>query len=1052
MSRVILAVVALAVVAIALAVATRSPPRLAGPDASSVRSPSADRLKRTLQTLQAETISQESGKDATCWTTVRMMDAHFTGRQVPDPIALLKIEACKTLVYDVWRSASARTPANATLGGDDVVEPLPSALRDAVALMVAVDPQFGGDPVRSVMNRDYHRVTENKRYLHAIIAEAIEGVGLFEQRAVDLKPLSESGIRSLAAVATVITTDFLTACATSAQEREHRAIDDEDVRQAFAHVLATLGPTADAAAAGPSSASAPVGAVRSERGPVADIELLADTRRAIAGKIAALRSWNAKVWSDATDPEQRQMELVNRMTKVGFDRESFAAIEAKLVHYVDYLARGVAPMQHNAFWTPVNGQILHQPPPFAERRPYIDLAWAANALENLFPRSIAANGDVTIEIMGNPGVPVAIRHERMQLLDWELDALRDTTLHWSLIESAWKSSEARPADPFALELLADRMSELALLFIRTADEAAVRQLRPRITEKICNNMLMDVQFAVPPRENAAWAAAEIAGKSRVLATYPGHLFTDASDASGLPAVAAVAREGFGAKGSEKRVVQAITLTGSGVAVGDFDGDGLPDLFLPGDGGNRLLRNLGGRRFEDVTAARGIADEGVLDAHHALFVDYDNDGRLDLFVVHSEKPSRLFHQEADGRFTDVTASCGIATGEAAHDAVFFDYDDDGLLDCYVGHYGVINPSLDGRNGGKNRLFHNLGGGRFADVTDRAGVGSTGWTLASAAIDVDHDGRMDLFVANDYGRCELFINQGDGTFVDRARSFGVDDRGSSMNASVVDLDDDGWMDLYITQIDMFSKSLGWVFPQADSQITINKRILASTFYISGNKLFHNDHGRRFVSVDERMVEPGDRGWSWSGNFLDVDNDGDEDMYLTNGWVADTPAANQANQFFVRDGGRFYLADASGPESYVGNSRGAAAADLTGSGRIDVIVNDYGARPRLLANACANDNHYVKVRLRGTRSNRFGIGAVVRLARDGGASSAKQVNCGANYLSQDETTLTFGLGASASAPELTVVWPGNHEQRVRGPLKAGAIIDVVEEDGAKAGTKDD
>ncbi len=1010
---------------------TRTAPLAANPVAERT-----SELKSGLDRLMGVVEGQESGKDATCWTTVRMMDQHFAGKPMSDEIAMLKIEACKTLVYQVWRAASEHADQG-IIHAAAIDAVVPEDVRKAVALMTAAEPVFSGDPVQSVMSRDYHRVTENKRYLYAIIADAITGTGLFEGRDPDISPLSVGGMNHLAAVATQITTAFLTASGDLAKSRGHLRIEAGDVRDAFAEAAPRYSRSPDQASSKLSEGAGtalPAVAVGSR---AVDPDLLALTRRTIAGKIAALRVWNGKVWKDAADADARQLELVNRMMTVPFDHDSFRELEQRLERYARFLAYGVQPMRRNAFSASING--LTPDLTGVPANSYATLAWTRNVLDELFPRTIGPNGDVTVDIMGLPSQQVPDKRRSTVLLDWELDALRDTTLHWTLMKKAWDAPNAVPADPFALEMIADRLSELAFFFMKECDAVAQNQGKRVVGTDICEKILNGSQFVVNAAPPAGWTAADMQAKASVAAAYPLPLFRNASASAGFPARAGAVRVAITKDGPGRLV----DFMGSGVAVGDADGDGLPDLFLPGDGGNRLLRNLGGRHFEDRTEALGITDSDCADAHHALFVDYDNDGRLDLFIVHSEKPSRLFHQEADGRFSDVTATCGIVTDANAHDAVFLDYDGDGLLDCYVGHYGGSKPTLDGRNGVKNRLFHNQGGGVFADVTDRAGVGSTGWTLATAAIDANRDGRMDLFVANDYGRSELFLNRGDGTFEECGHRYGVDDRGSSMNASVVDVDGDGWMDIYITQIDMFSKSIGFVFPRADSQININERILKSTFYIAGNKLFRNDHGARFTPVDDEMFEPGDRGWSWSGNFLDYDDDGDDDMWLSNGWVDQTPAADQAKQMFIRHGAKFFHVDEAGDESYRGNSRGAVAADLTGTGRVDLVVSNFDAPPTLLANSCANANRWIKVRLHGVRSNRYGIGAVITVTRADGGSQSKQVSCGSNYLSQDETAPLFGLGADGEVTAVTVVWPGNRAQRVEGPFKPGAVLQVTEPD---------
>jgi len=256
---------------------------------------------------------------------------------------------------------------------------------------------------------------------------------------------------------------------------------------------------------------------------------------------------------------------------------------------------------------------------------------------------------------------------------------------------------------------------------------------------------------------------------------------------------------------------------------------------------------------------------------------------------------------------------------------------------------------------------------------------------------------------------------------------------MDASIIDIDGDGWMDLYVTQIDMFSKSIGFVFPTDTDHISVNQRILGSTFSISGDKLFRNRHDGTFAAVEEQLFEPGDRGWAWSANFFDFANAGHDDCYITNGWLDGTPAAQQAHQFFIQHDGRFYLVT-QGDQAYRSNARGCVAADLLGNGRMDLVVSDYGSPPH---------NHWLKIALRGRRCNHFGIGATVQVLHGPSpeAGQWKQVSCGSNYLSQEDTVLTFGLGADDHADAVEVLWPGNDLQRIPGPLPADRLVVITQ-----------
>jgi len=1009
----------------------------------------ASNLKILIELLLRGTQTQEAGKDATCWTTVRLMDAHFAGRPISDDVAALKIEACKTLVYQLWRRASlAVAPGQQSLQAENIDAALPQELREATDLLNAAKPVSPDDPVRSVMNRDYQRVTENKRYIISLSMEAVLGAGLFTGRQVDILPLSLPAADHLASCATLVTTQFLSNCGIIAEQAGHGQVQAEDVQAAFATAVARLDIH---------GASAPADVPRPA---YVDSDLLRYTRQMISNKISSLKAWNHRIWNGVTDPVENQRQYMNRFIATPFDADGFNELRLRLRKYADYVALGVEPMKRNMFSSYINAHPRDLDDPASSavpRRDFADLPWTLNLLEDVFPRQMLTSGDVTVTLVPVPSMPGSmIEHgpedlaqQEIRLLDFELDAVRDTTIHWSLMQDAWASPEARPADPFALEALADRMSELALLFARACDRAAKDVGAKVIDRRICDQVLHGYQFADPPRTVASWAADLPKLPALKAAAFKGIFlapFIDASKGSGLPETPQVRRVD-GLSLQDGSIISLVNFMGSGIAVGDIDGDGLPDLFLAGDGGNRLLRNLGNGHFQDITTAYGITDTKLDDVHQALFVDYDNDGHLDLFIVHSASPSRLFHQKPDGHFEDVTATCGIVTGEFAHDAVWFDYDNDGLLDCYVGHYGGSHPTLDGRNGGKNRLFHNLGNGHFEDVTDRSGMGSTCWTLALAACDFTHDGRQDVFVANDYGRNELYHNNGDGTFTEIGRQAGIDDRGSSMNASLIDVAGDGWFGVYVTQIDMFSKSIGFVFPTDADHINVNQRIIGSTFYLSGDKLYRNRHDGTFESVEERAFEPGDRGWAWSANFFDYANAGHQDCYVTNGWMNGTPAALQQHQFFIQDHGRYYLWDRGGAQSYRSNARSSVAADLLGDGRIDLVVNDYGAPPHLLLNTSRNANHWIKIRLRGVQANRQGIGALVHVTA-GALSQWKAVSCGSNYLSQDDTTLTFGIGAADHIDGIDVLWPGNHPQHLPGPLPSDRLTVVTQGRGTTAG----
>ncbi len=473
--------------------------------------------------------------------------------------------------------------------------------------------------------------------------------------------------------------------------------------------------------------------------------------------------------------------------------------------------------------------------------------------------------------------------------------------------------------------------------------------------------------------------------------------------------------------------------GAGIALGDIDADGDSDLFFAGEGMNRLYLNddAGGtRKLVDVTEAWGVPAE-LVDSHHAMFVDHEGDGDLDLLIVRGRSPSLLLEQQ-DGKLVDVAAKRGFVTGVGAHVASAFDYDEDGDLDLHVGYYGSAAcnrgecggrnlPSVDGRNGSPNQLFRN-DGETYTEVAAAAGVADEGWTLASSTFDYDADGDEDLYLANDFGANPLFRNEGDGTFTDVAVELGAADRGSGMNVSFSDVDGNGTFDVFVSNIDMFSKTIKVVFPRDESVVNLTDGILRSFQYLSGNKLYLNladaAGKRRFEAVEGAWFEPGDQGWGWAGTFFDYDNDGDEDIYLANGWIPGSPANDQQNQFYLRDASTFYLASPAGAEAFPGNSRAVVALDADGDGDLDLAVNNYAQPPVLLENVQKLRKPALRMRLRDDTKNTRAVGAVIEV-RTGKTVQRRAVTCGVGYLGQDDEVVHVGLGAAKTA-DVTITWP--------------------------------
>jgi hypothetical protein len=478
--------------------------------------------------------------------------------------------------------------------------------------------------------------------------------------------------------------------------------------------------------------------------------------------------------------------------------------------------------------------------------------------------------------------------------------------------------------------------------------------------------------------------------------------------------------------------------GPGVCVADFDGDGWPDIYFVNgrdlynrgiSARNALYHNNGDGTFTDVTEKAGVPGTGY--GFGCVWGDYDNDGFPDLYVTQYGR-NVLYRNNGDGTFTDVTDKAGVGgtqSGAQFHSgATFFDYDRDGRLDLYVGAYITMGPEsprycdfVDVRTncpptvykGAPDVLYHNNGDGTFTDVTSKAGIYQPeGKNLAVGAADYDNDGWPDLFVANDGLNAYLYHNERNGTFseIGLLSGMALSSRGKTMAAmciSLGDYDNDGWLDLYI-----------------------------SDFQKSSDHIWHNDGKGGFEEVSDRagITVPTHDVLSFGGGFFDYDNDGWLDLFIANGHVY--PEIEQSSQFahykqvnslFHNEGnGKFVettkQAGSGFDTPYVG--RGVAFADFNNDGFVDLIVSNNGDPPLLLHNSGGNGNHFVNFKLVGVKSNRDAMGARVRVTA-GGISQIREIAGGGSYLSQSDLRANFGLGTATRADTVEVNWPSGLKQ---------------------------
>jgi enediyne biosynthesis protein E4 len=539
------------------------------------------------------------------------------------------------------------------------------------------------------------------------------------------------------------------------------------------------------------------------------------------------------------------------------------------------------------------------------------------------------------------------------------------------------------------------------------------------------------------------------------------IFQDIAEKSGL----SVWRHVMGTP--EKQFI--IETVGSGVALLDYDNDGWLDIYLVNgstyDAENgkatpphaALFHNNHDGKFTDVTAKAGVANDRW--GFGVAVGDYDNDGWPDLYVTNFGK-NRLYHNDHDGTFTDVAEKAGVALGNWSTGPSFGDYDGDGLLDLFVPgyvHYDFQRPPIPGTAmvasptcefrgmkvmcgprgliGEPDHLFHNNGDGTFTDVSVKAGVHDKNsyYGLTAVFADLNNDGKLDLAVANDSTPNYLYINKGNGTFEDAsyASGYALNENGketASMGIAVGDYLNNGWLDLYNT---VFSDDY--------------------------NPLYRNEGDANFtdVSYPSGIAEVTIPFLGWGTGFLDYDNDGWLDLLAVNGHVYPgvdksdwgTTFAQRPLLFHNLKAGKF---DVVPPVKGTGLAmtvvgRGAAFGDLFNDGKTDVVINPLEGSPVLLRNVSPDHHHWVGLKLIGaSKSPRDAIGATVYLT-GGGSRQRRDVISGGSFASSNDQRLHFGLGDSTSVDQVEVHWPDKVLQRLK--LSAGVDRYYSSEEGKEA-----
>ena len=538
--------------------------------------------------------------------------------------------------------------------------------------------------------------------------------------------------------------------------------------------------------------------------------------------------------------------------------------------------------------------------------------------------------------------------------------------------------------------------------------------------------------------------------------------------------------------------------GNGVAAADVDGDGLIDLYFVSQlGGNQLWKNTGGGRFSEITQTAGVAVKDRIGVT-ASFADLDNDGDPDLYVTTVRGGNVLFRNDGGGKFTDVTSAAGVGHVGHSSGVVCFDYDRDGLLDLFVcnvgvytsnelapeGYYVAFKDAFAGHLKPEERnerslLFRNQGGLKFVDVTADVKLEDESWTGDATVMDGNRDGWPDLYVLNMQGQNEYYENVEGREFRRRSRELFPKTPWGAMGVKVFDFDNDGQLDLYIT--DMHSDMSQQVGPDREKEksemVWPESLLLTKGQSIWGNALFRQISPNSFEEISDRVGA--ENYWPWGLSVGDLNADGFDDAFIASSM--NFPFRYAVNSLLLNDHGRSFIdaefvvgveprtdgrtalpwfevdcsaadqdhIDCQGRQdplvvwSSIG-SRSSVIFDLDDDGDLDIVTNDFGSEPLVLISNLSEQStplNYLKVTLVGTQSNKDGCGAMVTV-KTADQSSLKVQDGKSGYLSQSVLPLYFGLGNSTVVDAIEVRWPSGKTQTVSGPVTANQNFLIREE----------
>lgn len=1000
--------------------------------------PATTSLIDQIRTLEGE-------RDPKCHATASRLEDLIYGTALTSEARFAKNDLQKLLVLAIWNAASDKARAQN-------LEEIPAALLKQELPKFILHRQLA-DGDWNVRIRDHQatiKKTDHRQY--ATVAYALRAILAAEQEQLldpnsSLLPIAQDAIPALKEAVDLYTLAVLQKVDREARDNDRYLIEAGDFTRVWKSVSLPLAIASANAAPGRPAADGP------ETYPL--------LKQIITQKLASFEKYN-----------EVSMQVFLRNLQVYFARHGWPKDPKQGEEFRTLFTEAMIAFSHDLLKGAEDVAL-------AQGHPLIRAADVEAFTQRFIPHRLNEYEDAIF-------FPNLAAADRVEIEAYDMDSFRDGGLHWRYLQQVIEDPKfvgRMEPDPFAAELLTENIAQFGVLVLRIAGKLGKEQGHERLQPEYINQALQWIQTRIDlharapqqKRENAPLASAPASAASA------GARFAESTGASGIAYQHRISNW-LG------RMIRSYTIRkdnvgvlsippafqGSGVAAEDLDGDGWPDVLMLGGAGNRLYKNNGDGSFSDVTARAGInwlrPDGHPGEARQPVLVDFDNDGKPDILITYANDKHRLYRNLGDMRFEDVTDKTGLGGDNlVGGPATVLDFDKDGLPDIYIGYFGDyvhgVAPTLARRNTNAtpDKLFRNKGNFVFEDVTAAAGIDNRGWTQSVGHTDFDGDGWQDIIAGNDFGANVYYRNLGNGRFENVTDKIGAGKPSYTMGIGIADLNSDGYPDIYISNIVVMNKDEKYVVPDEDTIMKLNPEKMANMRVVEANDLFISQSaGGKFKSYElSDRVGRGysSTGWSWDADFFDMDNDGDEDLYVVNGvnpyyvyssvnpyYVDPTGVARDVefpkdkkggNVLFENVGGKLQNVSQNSGVEYPGNSRSAAFLDYDGDGYLDMVLNNLQEKAVVYRNtARQSHNNWLAIRLIGDtskRSTRDAIGAKIILETPKGIRGWREVHSTTGYLSAHPKEQHFGVGTDSTA-RVTVLWP-NGERSVFEDVAANA-----------------